>query len=167
MLRTLGFHGLHHSKRSQYGRALALISSRIIGDMQAEDLIQEAREAARNADAPYSNFPVGAALETADGRLFHGCNVESASYGLTMCAERTAIFFEIGAGARPVRIAVTCVHGDPSVPATLMPCGACRQVMMDKMGPEGTVLVDGVGEFTVADLLPHGFHLPRDPGIPQ
>ena len=126
----------------------------------SDELIAAAREAAKNADAPYSHFPVGAALETADGRLFLGCNVESASYGLSICAERTAIFTAIAAGGSPVRLAVTCVQGDRSNPNSLTPCGACRQIMMDKMGPDAPVFVDGVGEFTVAELLPKGFQLP-------
>ena len=125
-----------------------------------DELIAEARKAARNADAPYSHFPVGAALETASGALFLGCNVESASYGLTVCAERVAIFSAIAAGERPVRLAVTCLEGDRSQPNSLTPCGACRQIMMDKMGPDAPVIVDGVGAFTVADLLPYGFQLP-------
>lgn len=123
------------------------------------DLLAEARAAATYADAPYSHFPVGAAVEAADGRIFHGCNVESASYGLTVCAERIAIFAAIAAGAAPQRIAVTCLLGDPSVPMSLTPCGACRQIMLDKMGPDAEVLVDGVGTFTVDDLLPLGFRL--------
>jgi cytidine deaminase len=127
----------------------------------ADELIAEARKAAQNADAPYSHFPVGAALETSGGNLYVGCNVESASYGLTVCAERIAIFNAISAGERPVRLAVTCLKGDRSQPSSLTPCGACRQIMMDKMGPDAPVIVDGVGEFTVADLLPYGFRLPE------
>ena len=128
--------------------------------MEASDLIQEARSAASLARAPYSNFPVGAAVEADDGGIYHGCNVESASYPLTMCAERVAIFSAIAAGANPRRIAVSCLWGDPADPNSLMPCGACRQVMLDQMGPDAQVLVDGVGEFTVAELLPRGFRLP-------
>lgn len=126
----------------------------------ADELIAEARKAAQNADAPYSRFPVGAAVEAADGRLFLGCNVESASYGLTICAERNAIFSAIAAGARPVRLAVTCLKGDRSNPTSLTPCGACRQIMLDKMGPDAPIIVDGVGELTVGELLPYGFRLP-------
>jgi cytidine deaminase len=100
---------------------------------------------------------VGAAVETAGGSVFVGCNIESASYGLTICAERAAIFGALSSGQKPVRIAVTCVQGDPDRPESLMPCGACRQVMLDQMGPDAAVLVDRVGEFTVADLLPRGF----------
>jgi cytidine deaminase len=125
--------------------------------VDSSSLVQAARDAAGRAVAPYSNFPVGAAVEAAGGEVYFGCNVESASYGLTICAERTAIFSALAAGAKPVRIAVTCLQGDPADPDSLMPCGACRQVMLDQMGPHATVIVDRVGEFTVEDLLPRGF----------
>src|SRR5947209_3522311 len=128
--------------------------------MAHESLLSEARAAAANASAPYSNFPVGAAVEADDGRIYRGCNIESASYGLTICAERVAIFSALAAGARPLHLAVTCGRGDPHDPTSLTPCGACRQVMLDQMGPDGTAYVDGVGEFTVAELLPLGFRLP-------
>jgi cytidine deaminase len=127
-----------------------------------DPLLLAAREAATHASAPYSNFPVGAAVEASDGQTFAGCNVESASYGLTICAERVAIFATIAAGATPTRIAVTCLEGDTSTPTSLTPCGACRQVMLDQLGPDARVLIDGVGEFTVNDLLPLGFRLPED-----
>ncbi len=128
--------------------------------MQSPDLLDIARAAAAYARAPYSNFPVGAAVEGDDGRIYRGCNIESASYPLTMCAERVAIFAALAAGATPRRIAVSCLRGDPADPSSLMPCGACRQVMMDQMDLDAPVLVDGVGEFTVAELLPKGFRLP-------
>ena len=82
--------------------------------MDPPDLIDIARSAAGNARAPYSRFPVGAAVEGDDGRIYPGCNIESASYPLTMCAERVAIFSAIAAGASPSRIAVSCLRGDPS-----------------------------------------------------
>ena len=125
-----------------------------------ETLVAAARAGAVNAVVPYSHFPVGAAVETADGRVFVGCNIESASYGLTMCAERVAIFASLASGARPVTIAVSCTRGDPAQPTSLTPCGACRQVMMDHLGPGARCLIDGVGQFTVAELLPLGFQLP-------
>jgi cytidine deaminase len=124
------------------------------------DLLHEAREAAKNAVVPYSNFPVGAAVETASGQIVRCCNIESASYGLTCCAERVAIFSALAAGERPVRLAVTCLQGNPADPDSLTPCGACRQVMLDQMGPDGVVMIDRVGDFTVAELLPKGFRLP-------
>jgi cytidine deaminase len=128
--------------------------------MTPADLLEMARAAAENASAPYSRFPVGAALQADDGKFYQGCNIESAAYPLTICAERVAIFSAIAAGAKPLWLAVTCLRGDPSDPNSLMPCGACRQVMMDQMGPDAPVLIDGVGEFSVAQLLPKGFHLP-------
>lgn len=128
--------------------------------MDRNGLLDVAREAAARAVAPYSQFPVGAAVESDDGQIYVGCNIESASYGLTICAERVAIFSTVAAGARPRRLAVTCVRGNAEDPDSLMPCGACRQVMLDHMGPSATVIVDGVGEFTVRELLPRGFHLP-------
>ena len=128
--------------------------------MTPEDLLEAARAAAQHARAPYSAFPVGAAVEGSNGQVYPGCNVESASYGLTICAERTAIFSAIAAGALPRRIAVSCLGGSASDPTSLMPCGACRQVMLDQMGPQATVVVDGVGEFSVDELLPNGFRLP-------
>lgn len=128
--------------------------------MATDRLLQAAREAATHARAPYSHFPVGAAVETADGQIYLGCNIESASYGLTICAERVAIFSAIAHGATPHRLAVTCLQGDPSAPASLTPCGACRQVMLDQLGPDAEVLIDNVGTFTTEHLLPLGFRLP-------
>ncbi len=128
--------------------------------MNDGELIQQAREAAHHASVPYSRFPVGAAVQCDEGRVFRGCNIESASYGLTICAERVAIFSAVAQGARPTRLAVTCVQGNASTPGSLMPCGACRQVMLDHMGPDAAVIVNNVGVFTVAELLPHGFQLP-------
>lgn len=128
--------------------------------MELDNLLHAARSAAGLAKAPYSNFPVGAAVEADDGKIYSGCNIESASYGLTMCAERVAIFNAISNGAKPLQIALSCLRGDPGDPNSLMPCGACRQVMMDQMGPDAFVFIDGVGKFTVGQLLPKGFRLP-------
>jgi cytidine deaminase len=124
------------------------------------DLLARARAAAERAYAPYSHFRVGAAVEAA-GQVFEGCNVENASYGLTTCAERVALFTAVSAGhSRVARLAVSCVDAVPDLgPAGRMPCGACRQVMAELMGLNGEVLVDGVGSFRVADLLPNAFTL--------
>jgi cytidine deaminase len=142
-----------HSERPGIGVAKEIF-------LTPDELLAAARESASHAVVPYSHFPVGAAVETQDGRVFHGCNVESASYGLTMCAERVAIFAARSAGAIPTAISVTCVRGNPNEPSSLTPCGACRQVMMDQMGPDARCFIDGVGIFTVAELLPMGFRLP-------
>jgi cytidine deaminase len=128
--------------------------------VDSAELLEASRAAARHASAPYSGFFVGAAVEAEDGRVFPGCNVESPAYPTTLCAERVAIFSAIAAGSKPRRIAVTCLQGNSEDPDSLMPCGACRQVMLDQLGPEAEVLVDGVGAFTVEELLPRGFHLP-------
>ncbi|HET6837421.1 MAG TPA: cytidine deaminase [Gemmatimonadales bacterium] len=90
-------------------------------------LLTAARQVQAQAYAPYSNFRVGAALESADGRVFVGCNVENASYGLTICAERAAICAAVSAGVREFSRAVVVSNVDP--PAA--PCGACRQVLAE------------------------------------
>ena len=123
-------------------------------------LLTAAREAAVHAYCPYSNFHVGAAV-LADGRIFPGCNVENASYGLTICAERNAIFAAVASGARRIQaIALACVDATDAAPASLrMPCGACRQVMAEFADPGTPVHIDGVGTLTIADLLPSVFRL--------
>jgi cytidine deaminase len=120
-----------------------------------DKLIDAARAAQRRAYAPYSNFHVGAALESEDGTIYTGCNVENASYGLTICAERAAICAAVAAGARKFRRAVVVSDVDP--PAA--PCGACRQVLAE-FGQE--LRIDGVGpaatiSWTIAQLLPAAF----------
>jgi cytidine deaminase len=121
------------------------------------ELIARAREVAARAYAPYSRFRVGAALQDAQRTVFTGCNVESASYGLTVCAERNAIFAAIAAGGqRPfVALAVTCL--DSAGPCT--PCGACRQVMHEHLAEDAVIHVDGLGAFSPAQLLPFPFTL--------
>jgi cytidine deaminase len=119
------------------------------------DLVARAREAMRQAYAPYSEFRVGAAIEAADGRVFAGCNVESASYGLTICAERMALGAAVAAGARAFRRVAVTTEVDP--PAA--PCGACRQLLAEF----GTTLeVIAVGptterRWTLGALLPDAF----------
>jgi cytidine deaminase len=118
-------------------------------------------DAMHHAYVPYSKFPVGVAGLVDDGRLVVGCNVENASYGLAMCAERVAIFAAVAAGHRRIeRLAVSCIDARPDLgPNGRMPCGACRQVMAELMTPDAVVDVDGVGAFTVAELLPGAFRL--------
>lgn len=123
----------------------------------ARDLLARAIEARRNAYAPYSRFPVGAALLGEDGRVFTGVNVENASYGLTNCAERVAIGKAVSEGTRAFRaVAVVGPHDD--VPCA--PCGACRQVLWE-FGPEMVVITpDGAGGHRTTpmrDLLPGAF----------
>jgi len=104
---------------------------------------------------------VGAAVE-AGGKIYTGCNVENASYGLAICAERVAIFAAIADGARLIdAIAVACIDAPPAGPASgLMPCGACRQVMAEFADAALPVYVDGVGKFTLSELFPLPFILP-------
>jgi len=121
-------------------------------------LIARAREVALRAYAPYSHFRVGAALEDANGSEYVGCNVENASYGLSICAERNAIFTAIAAGAsRPFRaLAVACVDASAG---GCSPCGACRQVIVEHFSRDAPICVDGLGRFTSEQLLPDSFGL--------
>ena len=127
--------------------------------MKYEKLIAEARAARELAYTPYSRFKVGAALETKDGRVFRGCNVENASYGLCNCAERTAFFSAIAHGYVPGDFAALAVIGDTDGP--IAPCGACRQVILELGGNELAVVLTNlkgdVMETTAAAQLPNAF----------
>jgi cytidine deaminase len=121
------------------------------------ELIEIARQVREHAHAPYSKFRVGAALETADGRIFAGCNVENSSYGLSMCAERVAIFKAMSEGVREFdRIAVIADTDSP-----VRPCGACRQVISDLFPKDAEVILSNLqGDIEVAkisELLPAPF----------
>jgi cytidine deaminase len=120
-----------------------------------DPLVSAARAAQQQAYAPYSRYRVGAALEADDGRVFAGCNVENASYGLTICAERAAVCAAVASGARGFRRAVVVTDSDP--PGA--PCGACRQVLAE-FGPRLTVTAVGPSAtttWTMAELLPAAF----------
>ena len=118
-----------------------------------------AKAVSAHAHAPYSGFHVGAALMTGSGALFQGCNVESASYGLTQCAERSALTAAIAAGVKPGDIKSMAIYLPGESP--LPPCGACRQVMVELMSPDGIVisLCDNPEtlSWTVSELLPQAF----------
>jgi cytidine deaminase len=115
-----------------------------------------ARDAKAHAYAPYSNLKVGAAVKDDRGLIVVGTNVENASYGLTCCAERVAIFNAISGGAKRItELAVSCPLSGRK--EEMMPCGACLQIMQEFMDGSGGVYVDGVGRFTLAELLPHPF----------
>jgi cytidine deaminase len=125
-----------------------------------ETLLQKARDIAKNAWVPYSRFRVGA-IVVADGRLFHGVNVENSSYGLSLCAERSALAAALAAGAQDITdLAVSCIDADESAGAgPRVPCGACRQWLAD-VAPNVVILVDGLDRvFRLSDMLPIPFSL--------
>jgi cytidine deaminase len=124
--------------------------------MTAERLLQAARAVRLNAHAPFSHFLVGAALETADGQIITGCNVENATYGLTVCAERVAVFKAISEGHR--RFGRVAVVADTEQPTP--PCGACRQILWEFGGDLEVILGNLTAEkarHRLAELLPHPF----------
>jgi cytidine deaminase len=123
------------------------------------ELARQAMAARRQAFAPYSGFLVGAAVETTDGAIYTGCNIENASYGLTVCAERVAIWKAISEGVPPGAFRAIAIAADSPHPTP--PCGACRQILAE-FAPQATVTLinlQGVTrEFTVAELLPESFN---------
>lgn len=125
--------------------------------MENKKWIQQAELARESAYVPYSNFQVGACLVTTDDQTYTGCNIENASYGLSNCAERTAIFKAVSAGERSFKHLV--ITGDTDEP--IAPCGACRQVIAEFCAPEMPVtlcnLKGETKETTVGDLLPYAF----------
>ena len=131
--------------------------------MDKNSLIQEAIDARKQAYTPYSEFKVGAAVLTADGHVFRGCNIENASYGLTNCAERTAIFKAVSEGEP--KIEAIAIVADTDGPVS--PCGACRQVIAEFSDDQTKVylanLKGDVLETSIADLLP-GFFKSTDMG---
>jgi cytidine deaminase len=124
--------------------------------MKNADLIDAARAVRLHAHANFSHFLVGAALQAQDGRVFTGCNVENATYGLTICAERVAVFKAISEGCRSfVRVAIVADTEDPTPP-----CGACRQILWEFGGDLEVILANLKQEkarFSLAALLPYPF----------
>jgi cytidine deaminase len=119
-------------------------------------LMQAALDARTNAHAPFSKFRVGAAIEDADGRIFTGCNVENATYGLTICAERVAVFKAISEGARKFTRIAVAADTDVLTP----PCGACRQILWEFCGDAELTLVNLQGKmesFRLSELFPRPF----------
>ncbi len=131
-------------------------------NINQDELLRAAQDASTRAYAPFSKFFVGAAILTSDGKVYSGCNVENSSYGLTNCAERTAIFTAIADRTDRKKldiVAVACVNRD-GVPCA--PCGACRQVIYE-FGPNAVIIYRGksgnIEQTPIASLLPEGFRL--------
>lgn len=124
-------------------------------EIKISDLIQFAREAKRHAQAKYSHFSVGAALETTEGEIITGCNVESSSYGLTICAERVALTKAISEGKLNFKRIAILGPEDDYCP----PCGACRQLLYDYSKDLTIILTDGknIKEIPLQKLLPDAF----------
>lgn len=128
--------------------------------MERKELLLLAREAAQRAHCPYSHFRVGAAIVAGD-QVYVGVNIEISSYGLTLCAERSAIASAISAGATAItHIAVACIDApEHASMGEKAPCGACRQWLAD-LAPDALIYIDGITQdFHVSDLLPYAFSL--------
>ena len=124
--------------------------------MDYSKLVEIARKASENTYSPYSNFPVGASLVTKDGKYYHGCNIENASFGLTNCAERTCMFSAYADGVRKDDIVAICVYSPKE--HLVSPCGACRQVMVELLDENCPIILayeeNKSYETTVKDLFP-------------
>ena len=128
--------------------------------MERAALLALARQTAPRAHCPYSHFRVGAAL-VAGGKTYVGVNIEISSYGLALCAERSALAAAISDGAGPItQVALASIDTPPDAPLhERTPCGACRQWLAD-LAPNATIYIDGISQdFSIADLLPHAFSL--------
>lgn len=125
--------------------------------MEKEQLMKQAIAARSTAYVPYSKFPVGAALLTADGKVYLGCNIENAGYSMTNCAERTAVFKAVSEGDKTF----TALAVSADTPGPVSPCGACRQVLAEFCSPDMPVyltnLKGDVQETTISELLPGAF----------
>ena len=132
--------------------------------ISSDELLASAREAAKNSYSPYSRYRVGVAMLLEDGEVIRACNVENASYGLTVCAERSAVAVMVSQGKRnPIAIAVAGSHDDRDDYLTVPcpPCGACRQVL-NEFNPDMTVILaskNGAKIYPLKKLLPHSFTL--------
>jgi cytidine deaminase len=124
--------------------------------MKLDELIEAAKAARLRAHAPYSHFQVGCAIEDEEGRVFTGCNVENASYGLSLCAERVAVFKAISEGAGPLKRVVVVADTDELTP----PCGACRQILWEFCGDAELTLENLAGKretMSIKQILPRPF----------
>lgn len=125
-------------------------------EMKYRELVKAARKAKRYSHSPFSKYRVGAAVLSANGRIYTGCNIENSSYSLTICAERTALFKAISEGEK--KFVALAISNDEKKFAS--PCGACRQVISDLAGEIDIILTNGKGkikEFKTSELLPYPF----------
>jgi len=135
------------------------MGNKTVSAAMRQKLEQAAAKVMKNAHAPYSNFHVGAAILLTNGKMFSGCNVENASYGMTNCAERTAIFSAVAQCGPKIEIRAVAVTNDHGLGCS--PCGACRQVIYE-FGPDATVFFQGKNgpkQAHITELLPEGFRL--------
>lgn len=136
-----------------------VMSNKEISAELRKNLEDAAAKVMKNAHAPYSRFHVGSAILLTNGRIFTGCNVENASYGMTNCAERTAIFSAVAELGPKIEIQAVAVTNDQGIPCS--PCGACRQVIYE-FGPDATIFFQGANgpkQAHITELLPEGFRL--------
>ena len=133
----------------------------LISEADLSALMAAARDAQASAYAPYSNFAVGAAVLTSDGTIFQGCNIENASFGLTVCAERVALFHAVAAG----RMDITAIAVVTSAATLAKPCGACRQVIAEFSRADSPIVILSItasgltATDTITELLPDNFTL--------
>lgn len=139
--------------------SIFFMSKKALTANQRKQLERAATKVMKNAHAPYSKFHVGAAILLTNGKIFSGCNVENASYGMTNCAERTAIFSAVAELGPKIEIQAVAVTNDQGVACS--PCGACRQVIYE-FGPDATIFFQGATgpkQAHITELLPEGFRL--------
>ena len=131
--------------------------------MSDKDLMDLAIQAKENSYSPYSLFSVGAALLAKSGKVYVGCNVENSSFGVTNCAERTALFSAIAAGEREFMAIAVCGNKAGLERETCFPCGVCRQALCEFCPPDMPVYLESsngdIISFTLGELLPHAFNL--------
>jgi cytidine deaminase len=140
-------------------RRILLMPTKKLARDAVRKLMRSAEKVMKNAHAPYSKFRVGAAILLTNGKVFSGCNVENASYGMTNCAERTAIFSAVAQLGPKIEIRAVAVANAQGVPCA--PCGACRQVIYE-FGPDAVIFFQsatGPKQAHITELLPEGFRL--------
>ncbi len=138
--------------------SILMVQKNVPVDVRSK-LLRTAKKVMKNAHAPYSKFRVGAAILLSNGKVFSGCNVENASYGMSNCAERTAIFSAVARLGPRIEIRAVTVVNDQGKPCS--PCGACRQVIYE-FGPDATIFFQGATgpkQAHITELLPEGFRL--------